>query len=167
MLSTSWGLGALKAPHAGSGHGLAARALSTPSQEQGSQGELEHVQTQVLGTCMGTGWVWDRLLVHGLRSRSGLVIGTRVRHGPVMTTWVPSGPLLATCSLHARLPVTDREVAGFPDFRLKEDRDQSLARPVLHYILSKLSAGCGSGSNFPAIFPVADWSALNVSFVLL
>lgn len=45
--------------------------------------------------------------------------------------------------------------------------DQSLARPVLHYVLSKFSAGCGPGSNFPAIFPAAHWSALNVAFILL
>lgn len=45
--------------------------------------------------------------------------------------------------------------------------DQSLACPVLLYVLSKLSAGFEPGSNFPVIFPAADWSALNVAFILL
>lgn len=63
--------------------------------------------------------------------------------------------------------MVDREAMGFPHLRLKPDIDQSLARPRLHYLPSKFSAGCGPGSNFPAIFPAADWSALNVAFILL
>lgn len=62
---------------------------------------------------------------------------------------------------------TGSKLVLFPHFRFGPDMDQSLARPVLHYVLSKFSAGCGPGSNFPAIFPAVHWSALNVAFILL
>lgn len=150
-------------------------APATPSQEQGDWGTLGQPQSRASGTSlgMGIGWGWDGLSVHVRGSGLGPVMRTGVRCGPGMATRVPSGPPPATWSLCAGLSISDweqvvdREGLGFPYFGLKPDKDQRLARPVLHYVLSKLSAGCGPGSNFPAIFPAADWSALNVAFILL
>lgn len=144
-----------------------------PSQELGCWETLGQPQPRTLGSSLGNGMGqgWDGLLVHGWILRPG--DGDKGRYCPRLDTWLLPASWLAmwsSCALlsvHDWQKIADTEVVAFPHFRLKPDMDQSLARPVLHYVLNKFSAGCGPGSNFPAIFPAAHWSALNVAFILL
>lgn len=143
-----------------------------PSQELGYWERLGQLQPRTLGPSLGNGMDqgWDGLLLHGWTIRTRPRDGREGRHCPGMgMVLLPaSWPAILCCAVSTWLAANCRyRGSGFSPFQVNTRYGSELARPVLRYVLSKFSAGCGPGSNFPAIFPAAHWSALNVAFILL